>query len=95
MERPSFEIVFAEFAPRVRAYFLRHGLNRSLDAVVAEREISDLDMAFPFARQNLTHLVDLHGITRCPAPLISTLDPSPSTPIAIMPSAMSGYWTSE
>src|SRR5262249_3082011 len=29
MERPSFERIFAEYAPRVRAYFLKHGLNRS------------------------------------------------------------------
>jgi RNA polymerase sigma-70 factor (ECF subfamily) len=36
MERPSFEVIFAEYAPRVRAYFLRHGLNRSLADEVAQ-----------------------------------------------------------
>jgi RNA polymerase sigma-70 factor (ECF subfamily) len=36
MERPSFEQIFAEYAPRVRAYFLRHGLSRSLADEVAQ-----------------------------------------------------------
>jgi len=37
MDRAAFEGVFADYAPRVRAYFLRHGLNRSLaDEVVQE-----------------------------------------------------------
>lgn len=36
MERPSFESIFVEYAPRVRAYFLRHGLNRSLADEVAQ-----------------------------------------------------------
>ncbi|HEX4340324.1 MAG TPA: sigma-70 family RNA polymerase sigma factor [Polyangiaceae bacterium] len=36
MKRPSFETIFAEYAPRVRAYFLRHGLNRSLADEVAQ-----------------------------------------------------------
>jgi len=41
MERPSFERIFAEYAPRVRAYFLKHGLNRSLaDEVVQEVMLS-------------------------------------------------------
>jgi RNA polymerase sigma-70 factor (ECF subfamily) len=36
MERPSFESIFVEYAPRVRAYFLRHGLNRSVADEVAQ-----------------------------------------------------------
>jgi RNA polymerase sigma-70 factor (ECF subfamily) len=36
MKRPSFEAIFVEYAPRVRAYFLRHGLNRSLADEVAQ-----------------------------------------------------------
>ncbi len=41
MERPSFEAIFAEYAPRVRAYFIRHGLNRSLaEEVVQEVMLS-------------------------------------------------------
>jgi RNA polymerase sigma-70 factor, ECF subfamily len=36
MDRPSFERVFAEYAPRVRAYFLRHGLHSSLADEVAQ-----------------------------------------------------------
>jgi len=36
MERPSFESIFVEYAPRVRAYFLRHGLNRSLADEIAQ-----------------------------------------------------------
>jgi RNA polymerase sigma-70 factor (ECF subfamily) len=36
MERPSFEQIFAEYAPRVRAYFLRHGLSRSLADEVSQ-----------------------------------------------------------
>jgi RNA polymerase sigma-70 factor (ECF subfamily) len=41
MERPSFERIFAEYAPRVRAYFLKHGLNRALaDEVVQEVMLS-------------------------------------------------------
>jgi RNA polymerase sigma factor (sigma-70 family) len=37
MDRARFEQVFAEFAPRVRSYFLRHGLDRALaDEVVQE-----------------------------------------------------------
>src|SRR3954468_13318308 len=70
------------------------GFDRPLDAVVAEGEVLDLDMALRCLDNDLTHL-DLHGITNCPAPRINMLDPRPSTPIAIMPSAMSAYWTSE
>jgi RNA polymerase sigma-70 factor (ECF subfamily) len=41
MERPSFESIFLEYAPRVRAYFIRHGLNRSVaDEVVQEVMLS-------------------------------------------------------
>jgi DNA-directed RNA polymerase specialized sigma24 family protein len=35
-ERPSFERIFAEYAPRVRAYFLRHGLSPSLADEVSQ-----------------------------------------------------------
>ena len=69
-------------------------LNRPLDAFIAEGEIPDLDMALRCFGQDFVHF-SLHGITNCPAPLISRLDPRPSTPIAIMPSAMSAYWTRE
>src|SRR5262249_32257172 len=74
------------------------GLDRSLDGLVAQREILDLDMA-----PGRTHIdpaldrahFDLHGMTSCPAPRIRRLDPNPNTPMAIIPSAMSAYWTSE
>jgi RNA polymerase sigma-70 factor (ECF subfamily) len=36
MERPSFESIFVEYAPRVRAYCLRHGLNRSVADEIAQ-----------------------------------------------------------
>src|SRR3954453_8320042 len=66
------------------------GFDRPLDAVVAEGEVPDLDMALRGLENDLAHF-SLHGITNCPAPRISMLDPRPSTPIAIMPSAMSAY----
>src|SRR5262249_35227459 len=77
-------------------------LDRSLDGLVAQREILHFDMALRRARPapafrlplNLAH-VGLQGMTSCPAPRIKRLDPRPRTPIAIMPSAMSAYWTSE
>src|SRR4051794_27752898 len=70
------------------------GLDRPLDAIVAEGEVPDVDMSLGWLGRNLGHF-NLHGITNCPAPRINMLDPRPSTPIAIMPSAMSAYWTSE
>jgi RNA polymerase sigma-70 factor (ECF subfamily) len=36
MDSTTFEALFAEFSPRVRAYFLRHGLNRALAEEVVQ-----------------------------------------------------------
>src|SRR6266545_4489362 len=63
--------------------------------VVAQAEIRDRDFALLDRCSGCRGHVLAHGMTTRPTPRISALDPRPSTPMQIMPSAMSAYCTSE
>src|SRR5258707_5196443 len=72
--------------------------DRALERVVAQAKIADVDAALRgrgcFAFAVFAH-DRFHGMTSRPNPRISALDPRPSTPMQIIPSAISAYWTSE
>src|SRR5258708_1013900 len=77
---------------------IANGFDRTLERVVAQAEIPDVDAALRgrgcFAVAVFAH-DRFHGMTRRPNPRISALDPRPSTPMQTIPSAISAYWTSE
>src|SRR5258708_25577460 len=72
--------------------------DRALERVVAQAEIPDVDATLRgrgcFAFAVFAH-DRFHSMTKRPKPRISALDPRPSTPMQIIPSAISAYWTSE
>src|SRR6202035_405288 len=71
-------------------------LDVAIDRIVGEPEVAHLDQALERdAGSGGEHQARLHGMTMRPIPPIAALEPRPSTPMQIMPSAMSGYCTSE